>query len=137
MRMILPLPTLLSIILLGLVLLFILRLWIKRFRNRKEWLLFLAGSLPGFALCLLLGPWAFISIHLRWVFLTLYSIAAIVSYKKAGTSKRPRTSARFIIKRIVLALLFGAGIFFYFKSKTYNVEPVRLSFPLKNGKYYV
>ena len=137
MRTIIPLPVLLSIILLGLVLLFILRLWLKRFRDRKEWLLFLAGSAPGFALCILLGPWAFMSIHLRWVFLLLYIIAAIISYRKTGTSKRGRTSKRFIFKRIFFSLLFGAGIFFYFKSSTYEPEPVPLSFPLKNGKYYV
>src|SRR5688500_12262703 len=134
MRMILPLPVLLSIILLGLVLLFILRLWIKRFRNHTEWLLFIAGSMPGFALCLLVGPWAFVSVHLRCVFLVLYLVAAIISYRKIGTSKRPRTSARFVIKRVLFILLFGWGIFLYFKSKIYEVEPVRLSFPLKSGK---
>jgi hypothetical protein len=139
MRMTVPLPIILSIILLGLMLLFILRLWLKRFRNHKEWWLFISGSLPGFVLFLLIGPWAFISIHLRWAFLALYIAAAIIAYRKAGAkpSKRPRTTKRFILKRVFFLLFFGIGIFLYFQSRTYKGEPVHLNFPLKQGKYYV
>lgn len=132
-----PLPLILSILLIGLVSVLILRLYLKRFRNSWEWLLFIAGSAPGLALCLFIGPWAFLSIHLRWVFLAIYLVGAVVSYRRSGTAKRSRTSTRFILKRVFFILLFGCGVFLYFRSKTYQSEPVRLSFPLKSGKYYI
>jgi hypothetical protein len=139
MKFIIPLPVILSILLIGFELLLIVRLLVKKFRNPGEWVLFIGGSLAAFVLLFLVGPWAFISVYLRWAFAVAYLLALIISFPniKRRPSKRPRTSKRFIFKRVAYILLFGFGLYLYGKSLSYEGEPARLSFPLKNGKYYV
>lgn len=115
-------------------------LWKQNCANRAD--LSLSAGVAGAAVLFLLlaGQWVFLSYYLKY--------AAIFFYLLAVLKSRARLKRRSIFARVERNGRSGpikAALFFLFiflcaaaiRGRYYSGEPVELSFPLKNGRYYV
>lgn len=110
-------------------------------RDRVDWYL---KAITGSAFILFLtlgGRWDWFSIYLRYVPALLFAAALVFGYRRlgnrpffAGRQGRAWVGTGMAIFEMLLAigmlLLAARGSF-------YTTEPVRLSFPLQDGTYYV
>lgn len=115
-------------------------LWKQNCANRAS--LFLNAGVAGTAVLFifLAGQWVFLSYYLKYVAVLLYLLAVLKSYSKLKHrsifSRVERDGKSGPIKAVLLfVFIFLCAI--AIKGRYYSGEPVELSFPLKNGRYYV
>lgn len=133
------LPLIFSALTVGLSCLAVIWLWVRRCATRKEWALHDALSGSVLLLAFLAGTWAFTSYYLRYLFLVLFVLAAVLSYirvPRAPVISERRSRASVLA---VFSLLFVFVLLDLLTVKAhYHPEPAMdLSFPLKSGQYYV
>ena len=120
---------------------FLFWLWKGKYKTKFDWLIrsLLVGTF--FLYIFLSGRWDWVGYYFRYLWLLLFFIVLYKTY-------RGNRSATFYIRKdiktwfftginiivIVIFLLFSA---FAISGYFYNEKPINLSFPLKNGIYYV
>lgn len=127
--------------LLGLPAFFIYTLWRRPSRSKLAWLLKLLSSGAYLLFVVLIGPWAWLSYYLRYVWLALFVVAAVVTYRRirALPFHPPDGRAWWREHRgVLIELLVACALLAYTGSGyVYGDEPVRLELPLRQGRYYV
>lgn len=120
---------------------FIISLWKAAFKSKLEWLL---DSLVTTALIVWLfqaGNWGWVGYYVRFLWLILLIVTFIFSWKRVRnlpfTIKYTLNQKFSIGISIVLILFFGTYNALIVKSYTVAEKGIELSFPLKNGTYYV
>ncbi|MBS4189718.1 M23 family metallopeptidase [Bacillus sp. FJAT-49705] len=120
---------------------FIMMLWKVSFKSKLEWLL---DSLVTVVLIVWLfqaGNWSWIGYYFRFLWLILLIGAFIFSWKKVRNlpfvTKYTLNQKFSIGIYVVLLLVFGTYNAFIVKSYTVDEKGIELTFPLKNGTYYV
>ncbi|WP_346655540.1 M23 family metallopeptidase [Lysinibacillus sphaericus] len=120
---------------------FIISLWKAPFKSKLEWLL---DSLVTTALIVWLfqaGNWSWVGYYVRFLWLILLIVTFIFSWKKVRnlpfTIKYSLNQKFSIGIYILLILVFGMYNALVVKSYTVAEKGIELSFPLKNGTYYV
>ena len=85
----------------------------------------------------LVGPWQWLSYHLRWVWLVFYTAGLVVSYRRhRGVPFRIQGGLRTWSDLFSLLLFSAIGV--YTLTGLHVNEPaVQLDFPLRDGTYYV
>jgi hypothetical protein len=120
---------------------FIYSLWNGREHSRFHWLLKLLYSGAFLLYILLAGRWDWLSYYLRYLLPLLFVAAAIVSYRRAKTLPffAHRGSARWQNNggALLSVLVFVSLLVWAVRGFFYADEPVRLTFPLQDGWYYV
>lgn len=115
--------------------------WLFSLRHRSwpNWLVWVlaCGSIIAFAF--VTGPWAFTSYYLRYVFLGLLPLIAVMSYfrmKRSGAHSPARDDkipAPPLLVFVLFAVLDVLAIASYYPAGT----TLNVTFPLKSGTYYV
>ncbi|MBW8347878.1 M23 family metallopeptidase [Bacillus sp. IITD106] len=120
---------------------FIFLLWKVSFKSKLEWLL---DSLITIVLIIGLFQtenWSLIGYYFRFIWIILLIAAIILSWKKVYNlpfvTKYSLNQKFSIGIYVVLLLVFGTYNAFILKSYTVNDNAIELTFPLKNGTYYV
>lgn len=116
---------------------FLFSLAFQREDNIFHWLL-KAGYIAAFVFMMfVVGPWDWVSYHLRWGWIALYALTAAISYRRVRTAPfRVVGGARTWSDGFVL--LFFLAITGFARLGYAPLEPgVRLEFPLREGIYYV
>lgn len=121
---------------------FIFSLWKANEPTQFSWLIKAAYSGVFLLYLFLFGRWDFISVYLRWLWMALFLLALIVSFlavkdKPFFDVRGPRnsiTEARSGLFTLVLFLFFLGMVV---RGSFYSAEPVRLEFPLREGRYYI
>lgn len=112
----------------------------KKFSSISSWLLFFSGSALVFTFIFFAGTWAFLSMHLRWLFLALYVAGVAISFinhrKMPFNSKLPK-SVWFTVSRVFVLLIGAFLVYMYIDSRQYSGQAVSLDFPFKNGTFYM
>jgi len=120
---------------------FIISLWKAIFKSKLEWLL---DSLVTTALIVWLfqtGNWSWVGYYVRFLWLLIFIVTILFSWKRV--SNLPFTIKYTVNQKfsigiyIVLILVFGSYNALAVKSYTVAEKGIELSFPLKNGTYYV
>lgn len=119
----------------------IISLWKAPFKSKLEWLL---DSLVATALIVWLfqaGNWGWIGYYVRFIWLILLIVTFFFSCNKVRsfpfTIKYTLNQKFSIGIYILLILVFGTYNALVIKSYTLAEKGIELSFPLKNGTYYV
>lgn len=135
-------PIIISVItLIALPAVFIFLLWRANFNSKLEWILDAAVTILLISWITQSGNWGWISYYLRFLWPILLLASLYVSWKKTRhlpmkikfTDNQKITVGVYI----VLILIFGFYNIGTIKSYTVNEEAIELTFPLKNGTYYV
>jgi len=120
---------------------FIISLWKAAFKSKLEWLL---DSLVTTVLIIWLfqaGNWSWVGYYVRFLWLILLIVTFIFSWKRIRNlpfTRKYTLNQKFSIgTSIVLILVFGTYNALIVKSYTVAEKGIELSFPLKNGTYYV
>ncbi|MFT9819863.1 M23 family metallopeptidase [Lysinibacillus sp. NPDC056185] len=120
---------------------FIISLWKAAFKSKLEWLL---DSLVTATLIVWLfqaGNWGWVGYYVRFLWLALLIVTFIFSWKRVRnlpfTTKYTLSQKFSIGIYIVLILVFGTYNALVVKSYTVTEKGIELSFPLKDGTYYV
>jgi Peptidase family M23 len=121
---------------------FLFWLWQGKEHSKLNWLVKLMVVALYILHMFLSGRWDMLSYYLRFVLVALFAVAAIMSFAKAK-SLPPYPSRKFN-DYLNLGVNSLVAVFFLTILSSYvpqgyfvNEESVRLSFPLKNGIYYV
>lgn len=128
-------------ILLVLPTIFIYSLWKEKFKSKLEWMIHSLSTILIIVWLFLSGSWDWIGYYLRFIWIILLIIVIIRSWIKTKAlpfriefnGKQKLTMGIYI----VLLLVFGMYNFFVISSYTTEEKAIELSFPLKNGTYYV
>ncbi|MBI5827297.1 MAG: M23 family metallopeptidase [Deltaproteobacteria bacterium] len=115
-------------------------LWKQNCANRAG--LFLSAGVAGTALLfiLLAGQWLFLSYYLKYAAVFFYLLAVLKSHyrlKRRSIFSRVKRDGKSGPIKAALLFLFIFLCAVAIKGRYYTGEPVELSFPLKNGRYYV
>ncbi|WP_053596955.1 MULTISPECIES: hypothetical protein [Lysinibacillus] len=120
---------------------FIISLWKATFKSKLEWLL---DSFVTAALIVWLfqaGNWSWVGYYVRFLWLVILIVTFVFSWKRVSnlpfTIKYTLDQKFSIGIYIVLILVFGTYNALVVKSYTVAEKGIELSFPLKNGTYYV
>lgn len=116
---------------------FVFSLASKRETNTFHWLL--KGGYTGayLVMMVLVGPWGWISYHLRWIWLGLYVVAMATSYgRHRGVPFRLQGGVRTWSDAFTLALFLAIGGY-ALTGLAIDEPAVRLEFPLRDGVYLV
>lgn len=115
--------------------------WKGKSADKFQWLLKFLYTGSYMAFLFMAGRWDWVSYYLRYLMIGLYVLAAVASYQQVKSSPffvtsgsqrwRSNTSP-------LLELLVGIGLLaFVLRGYFYSLEPVNLTFPLRDGSYYV
>ena len=108
-----------------------------QFSSKFNWLLNLLMVLVYYLFIFLSGRWDWLSYYIRFILPTAFIIVASKSFINAKSLPlySPKTFKNYLELGIsaVVTILFIASLKGYFFTGT----PIKLSFPLKNGTYYV
>lgn len=121
---------------------FLIWLWRGEDRSKLDWLINLLVVALYSVHIFLIGRWDWLSYYLRFVLAILFFVAALKSFIKAKSLPLypPRKFKNYLtlgINGLVIVLLLTVLSSYIPQGYSFNSEPVRLSFPLKNGTYYV
>jgi hypothetical protein len=121
---------------------FFVWLWRGNDRSKLDWLLKLFVVSLFIAHIFLAGRWDWLSYYLRYLLILLLAIAAYKSFVKAKLLPLypPRKLGNYVSLGIGIAvtLVFLAVLGGYIpQGYVYNGESIQLSFPLKQGTYYI
>lgn len=121
---------------------FIYSQWKSNEPTRFSWLIKAAYSGVFLLYLFLFGRWDFISVYLRWLWIALFLLALVVSF--LAMKDKPFFDERGPRKNITQAGsgLFTLALFLFFlgmvlRGSFYSAEPVRLMFPLREGRYFI
>lgn len=116
---------------------FLFQLWAMKEKNTFYWLLKVGYTGAFLLMVFVVGPWHWVSYHLRWVWVVLYAVAVAVSYRRhRGVPFRIQGGMRTWSDALSLALFLVIGV--YALTGLRVSEPaVHLEFPLRDGTYYV
>lgn len=116
-------------------------LWKGKFTSRTDWATRALLSASIVVFFLVAGTWAFTSVWLKYAMALLFAIAVVKTFPRledrtifSRRDSRGRTSYR---QRLILLVIFLALDFFALKGRFLEGEPLELSFPLKDGRFYV
>jgi hypothetical protein len=120
---------------------FLFGLWTGNARSKLDWLLNLLVDAFYTVYILLAGRWDWLSYYLRFILLILFLIAVFKSYTKAKHLPLYSTKkSKFLFSLAVhcfMIIIFANFSFLIWQGSFVHDPPVELSFPLKNGTYYV
>lgn len=120
---------------------FLFTLWRANFKSKLEWILD-AVATTAFATWLFqAGNWSWIGYYFRYLLVVILIVALVVSWRKirelpfkvnySSKQKMPMAIS------IFLAVVFGAYNVFTFTSYTTAEPALELTFPLKEGTYFI
>lgn len=120
---------------------FIFHLMLAKFQSKFEWLLQLFCTIFITLWIIISGRWDWFSYYIRFLWIVPLLIAIFISWKKA---KRLPTRVKYnkgkIFSNVIsFILIIAFGLYNVFSIKGYFTkdEAIELSFPLKDGTYYV
>lgn len=120
---------------------FIFLLWRASFKTRLEWLLDVFVTVLLISWLFQSANWSWIGHYFRFFWPVALLFALYFSWKKTRhlpfTIKKSEQNKMILALYVVLILVFGYYNFGTIKSYTTSDEPLKLTFPLKNGTYYV
>src|SRR5690606_27648455 len=84
------------------------------------------------------GPWDWVSVYLRYVWIGLFVLIALLAWTRGRRSPRqnPRVAPGMWGDVFTLVIFLGF-LLFGLRGYFYSGEPVHLAFPLRDGQYYV
>lgn len=120
---------------------FIYSLWRGRLDSKFAWLVKTLYSGAFILYVFLTGRWDWLSYYLRYLIIVLFVAAALIAYRRVSSLPFFVQNGRRWWQRFawpVIELLIFAGILAYaLQGYFYSDPPVRLAFPLQDGRYYV
>lgn len=120
---------------------FIYSLWKGEFHSKLEWMIHLLSTTMIILWLFQSGRWDWIGYYFRFIWLILLIIAIYRSWKKMRSLPfRIKLSGKQKLSiGIYLVLLFVFGMYNVFVISSYSTQEkaIELSFPLKNGTYYI
>lgn len=120
---------------------FIYALWTGQERSRFHWLVRVATIAAYILLILLVGRWDWVSYYFRYILVALFVVADIISYQRVRHAPLFVRDGRWWwlgTGGALLGLLLLLGmLIFTVRGYFYAGEPARLTFPLRDGWYYV
>lgn len=124
------------ILLSGITLIWMLRLRPRSWPNWAAWVL-ACGSIIAFTF--MTGPWAFTSYYLRYVFLVLFALVAVISYfrMKHSRSYSRACDGRISVASVLILLFFVVLNTLALASYYPSGGKLDVTFPLRSGTYYV
>lgn len=132
---------LLLTIYLVLPIIFLFELWKCSLESKLEWILLLVSSALFIVWICVAGPWSWFGYYLRYVLLVIVLIVSIVSWRKVRNypflAKYKGHRLFSMLVHGILIVVFGLYLVFVAHSFSTVDRPIALSFPLKNGIYYV
>ncbi|MEH7238813.1 M23 family metallopeptidase [Bacillus sp. JJ1562] len=119
----------------------IIMLWKVNFKSKLEWLLDSLLTAVLFFWIFQSADWSWIGYYLRYLWLILLIVAFIFSWKKARhlpfVTKYTLNQKFSIGIYVVIFLSFGTLNAFIVKGYTVDEKGIELTFPLKDGTYFV
>lgn len=116
-------------------------LWKGPFHSRLDWLIQLLFTFMFILWIFFAGSWDWVGYYFRYVWIGLFILVLFPSWKKARilpfrvSPKKGIFFSRAL--NIVLILVFGMYNVFVFSSFSTDDQAMELSFPLKEGTYYI
>lgn len=120
---------------------FIITLWKATFKSRLEWLLEALMVTVFVFFIFQSGNWSWVGYYFRFLLLAFLILALVISWKKVWSL--PFRIKYTIYKKFTLGfntlliIVFGVFNVFAIKSYTTDEAAIELSFPLKDGTYYI
>lgn len=116
-------------------------LWMRRGTSKFRWLIKLIHHSAYVFYIFLAGRWDIPGFYLRYVWVILFALVALVSYRQARAlafhvqDRRMEweIAGRYVFTFLLFLLFLSASIRGYFPTE----EPVPLTFPLRDGRYYI
>ncbi|RKQ33453.1 M23 family metallopeptidase [Oceanobacillus halophilus] len=122
---------------------FIISLWRAKYTNRLDWLIQVLFTLIFITWLVMAGRWDWLGYYLRFLWIIPTLLAIYLSYRKtrALPFRKPLETNEKISRgiNIFLIIIFGlynVAVFISFSS-TSKEEAIELTFPLKDGTYYI
>lgn len=120
---------------------FLLSLWKGKFSSKLEWLMHGLFTMLFMIWIFFAGAWDWVGFYFRYAWIILLLVAIFLSWKKVRSLpfRIPFNKGQIFSMGIsvVLILLFTLYNSFVFSSYFTKDDPIELSFPLKDGAYYV
>lgn len=116
-------------------------LWRRRSKTKLDWLLRLSVAGTYVLWMVLMFPWAYLSLHLRWVLLAVLLVAAIISYRRAREAPfYMRSGIGWWLSlggRVLLVVAFSLPVLVTLHARTYKGEALSIAAPLRGGHYVI
>jgi len=117
------------------------RLWKGQEASLLKWLLRVSFTGLFFIYIFMAGRWDWASYYLRYIWLLLYVVGAVASYRRIGEKPLFAVDGRrrwlgltsHVFTLLVSLFLVGSALRGHIASQ----QPVRLALPLEDGRYYV
>lgn len=120
---------------------FIYALWRGQEKSQLEWFVKVLYTGAFLFYIFLAGRWDWLSYYLRFAWLALFAVALIISYRRIRdvpifvSLDRPRWLG--LGSNLIVLLLFLGALTITIRGYFYADQPVRLAFPLQDGRYYI
>jgi hypothetical protein len=116
-------------------------LWKGGENSKFKWLIKAFYSSAFLLYVFLAGRWDWLSYYLRFVWIAVLALALILSYRQVHAlpffATDRRSEWRGISSYVFTLLIFLGFLLVALRGYFYAEEPVRLTFPLRDGRYYV
>lgn len=116
-------------------------LWRSQNGSQFGWLLKVLFGVAFMGYLFIFGRWDWFSIYLRYLYIAIYFGLVILSYRNVRERPFFADDEGSFLRRYgwpILEVVLFTGLLAYTVSGLfYGEEPVRLAFPLKDGRYYV
>lgn len=116
-------------------------LWIGKYKSRTDWLLRVVTAGAAVFFSLFTGLWVFLSWYLKWVVKVLFVVAIVKTFPKLEDrkifGKRNSKGRVDYYKRFAVLGVFLVLDLMALKGGYFRGEPYDLSFPLKEGKFFI
>lgn len=120
---------------------FIIMLWKTSYQSKLEWLLNALLTTVILVWLFQIGNWSWIGYYFRYLLLAILILFLLISWKKVRTLPFRITTTRSQKLSLgfttLLLILFSVYNLFVFTSYTTSDEAIELTFPLKDGTYYI
>ena len=120
---------------------FIYELWKGQETSKFKWLIKALYSSAFLLYIFMAGRWDWLSYYLRFVWIIFLVLALFISYRRVHTLplfvNQGQSLWRTMSGELVTLLLFLVFLIVTIRGYFYAEEPVRLTFPLRDGWYYV
>jgi hypothetical protein len=120
---------------------FILMVWRGRDNSKVEWIIKLSAAVMIAGWVFQTGRWDWVGYYIRYVFILLLLVSIFVSWKRVKwlplTIKWTPTQVMNTGIYALLAIVFGFYNGSALSGYSTDIQEIELTFPLKNGTYYV
>lgn len=117
---------------------FTISAWGVRQPSRQDWLLSVLPFVGGMLFMLISQPWQLTSQYLRWLWLLLFPLALILSYRQIGAvATAPRVSGLMKALNLLIALVLGGLALLGLRGYVPPANTVDLALPFEPGVYLV